>query len=59
MATYTDKRILIIFTGGTVAGNVAKSKVLQNVKSDPNSFMTVLDSTVNLITSPRNSWLFV
>ena len=38
MTSYTTKRILVIFTGGTVAGNVAKSKVSQHVKSDPNSF---------------------
>lgn len=53
MATYTNKRILVIFTGGTVAGNVAKSDVSQNVKSDPNSFMTILNSSVEVI---KKNW---
>jgi len=49
MTKYTNKRILVIFTGGTVAGNVAKSNVSQNVKSDPNSFMTILNNSVDVI----------
>ncbi|MCK4968156.1 MAG: hypothetical protein KAS12_03805, partial [Candidatus Aenigmarchaeota archaeon] len=53
MVTYTKKRILVIFTGGTVAGNVAKSKVSQNVKSDPNSFMSVLDNSVDVV---KKNW---
>lgn len=53
MATYTNKRILVIFTGGTVAGNVAKSDVSQNVKSDPNSFMAILNSSVDVI---KKNW---
>ena len=53
MATYTNKRILVIFTGGTVAGNVAKSDVSQNVKSDPNSFMTILNNSVEVI---KKNW---
>ncbi|MDO8610918.1 MAG: asparaginase domain-containing protein [bacterium] len=53
MATYTNKRILVIFTGGTVAGNVAKSNVSQNVKSDPNSFMSILNSSVDVI---KKNW---
>jgi len=53
MATYTNKRILVIFTGGTVAGNVAKSNVSQNVKSDPNTFMSILNSSVEVI---KKNW---
>jgi len=53
MATYTNKRILVIFTGGTVAGNVAKSNVSQNVKSDPNTFMTILNGSVEVI---KKNW---
>jgi len=53
MATYTNKRILVIFTGGTVAGNVAKSNVSQNVKSDPNSFMTILNNSIDVI---KKNW---
>lgn len=53
MATYTNKRVLVIFTGGTVAGNVAKSNVSQNVKSDPNSFMAVLNASTDII---KKNW---
>jgi len=53
MATYTNKRILVIFTGGTVAGNVAKSDVYQNIKSDPNSFMAVLENSVDVV---KKNW---
>lgn len=53
MATYTKKRILIIFTGGTVAGNVAVSNVSQNTKSDPNSFMAVLKNSVDIV---KKNW---
>jgi len=53
MTTYAKKRILVIFTGGTVAGNVAKSNVSQNVKSDPNSFMAVLENSVDIV---KKNW---
>jgi L-asparaginase/Glu-tRNA(Gln) amidotransferase subunit D len=53
MTTYTQKRILIIFTGGTVAGNVAKSKVSQNTKSDPNSFLDILNGSVDIV---KKNW---
>lgn len=53
MPTYTKKRVLVIFTGGTVAGNVAKSKVSQNTKSDPHSFLTILEHSVDIV---RKNW---
>ena len=53
MATYTTKRVLVIFTGGTVAGNVAKSSVSQNVKSDPNSFTAILENSVDIV---KKNW---
>ena len=53
MATYTKKRILIIFTGGTIAGNVAKSNVSQNTKSDPNSFMAIMENSVEIV---KKNW---
>jgi len=53
MTTYTQKRILVIFTGGTVAGNVAESKVAQNTKSDPNSFFTILESSIDIV---KKNW---
>jgi len=49
MTTYTQKRILVIFTGGTVAGNVAKSKVSQNTKSNPDSFVAILEDSVKIV----------
>ncbi len=49
MEIYTKKRILVIFTGGTVAGNVAESKVSQNTKSNPNSFMAILENSVEIV----------
>ncbi len=53
MATYTKKRILVIFTGGTIAGNIAESKVFQNTKSDPNSFLAILDNSVDIV---KKNW---
>ncbi len=53
MVNYTTKRVLVIFTGGTVAGNVAESKVSQNIKSDPNSFMNILDNSVDIV---KKNW---
>lgn len=53
MATSTQKRVLIIYTGGTVAGNVAKSDVSQNTKSDPNSFVGALDNSIEII---KKNW---
>jgi L-asparaginase len=51
--SYTQKNVKVIFTGGTVAGNVAKSDVSQNTKSDPNSFLTVLENSINII---KENW---
>ncbi|MBI2549528.1 asparaginase [Candidatus Woesearchaeota archaeon] len=53
MSSYTKKRILVILTGGTIAGNVAKSKVSQNQKSDPNSFISILDNSVAIV---KQNW---
>ena len=53
MTTYTQKRVLVIFTGGTVAGNVAKSDVSKEVKSNPNSFMQVLENSCEIV---KHNW---
>ena len=50
---YIQKRVKIIFTGGTVAGNVAESKVSENTKSDPSSFMSILASAIEVV---KNNW---
>ena len=51
--SYVNKRVKIIFTGGTVAGNVAKSNVTENTKSDPNSFLSALEDSINIV---KNIW---
>lgn len=51
--SYAHKRIKIIFTGGTVAGNVAKSDVSQDVRSDPNSFMAILENSIEIV---KKNW---
>ncbi len=53
MSSFTNKRVLIIFTGGTIAGNVAKSDVSQHVKSDPNAFMSILENSTDII---KKNW---
>ncbi len=51
--TFTQKRILIIFTGGTIAGNVAKSDVAINEKSNPDDFMSIVEQSTNII---KKTW---
>jgi len=51
--TYAQKRVLIIFTWGTVAWNVAKSNVSENIKSDPDTFMSILDRSVDIV---KHNW---
>lgn len=46
MAAYTKKRILLILTGGTIAGNVAKNKVATHVTARPDDFLTILNNSV-------------
>lgn len=53
MDAYTQKRLLIISTGGTIAGNVAHSNVTESVKSDPDSFMAVIESSVAIV---KKNW---
>ena len=50
---YTQKRVLIMFTGGTVAGNVAESKAVASVKSDPDSFMSIVANSVDIL---KRNW---
>ncbi len=53
MDTYAQKRLLIIFTGGTIAGNVAQSDVNESVKSDPDSFKAIVESSVATV---KKNW---
>ncbi|PID69986.1 hypothetical protein CSB37_03955 [bacterium DOLZORAL124_38_8] len=47
------KKILVILTGGTVAGNVAKSKVSQDVKITPDNFLGTLHGSIGII---KKNW---
>lgn len=51
--SHTQKRVKLIFTGGTVAGNVAKSDVSQDVKTDPNTFLGILENSVEIV---KKNW---
>jgi L-asparaginase len=51
--TYAKKRILILLTGGTIAGNVATSNVSENIKSDPTNFSSVVNSCVEIL---KKNW---
>jgi len=51
--SYTKKRIMVIFTGGTVSGNVASSEVSQNEKYNPQSFLSVVNNSVDLV---KKNW---
>lgn len=53
MDAYTQKRLLIISTGGTIAGNVARSTVTESVKTDPDSFMGTIESSVAIV---KKNW---
>lgn len=48
-----NKKILIIFTGGTIAGNVASSKVSKTTKSSSNSFTDIVDNSASII---KHNW---
>jgi len=53
MAQYTAKRVLLILTGGTIAGNVAVSQVSEKIISGPDNFQTVLDNSIGLV---KKNW---
>jgi L-asparaginase len=48
------KRIQIIFTGGTIAGNVAQHEGAANIKSDPDSFMGVIKRASEIVSKTWN-----
>lgn len=51
--SYVHKRVRIIFTGGTVAGNVAKSDVSEGVKSDGSTFLSILENSTEIV---KHNW---
>ncbi|MCR4328277.1 MAG: asparaginase [Patescibacteria group bacterium] len=54
MTGYAKKRILLILTGGTIAGNVAVNEVVADaVKSDPDSFLATLQMSISIL---KKNW---
>ncbi|MFA5155413.1 MAG: asparaginase [Patescibacteria group bacterium] len=53
MGQYTTKRILLILTGGTIAGNVAVNQVTEKIMSGPDSFQTVLGNSIEVV---KKNW---
>ncbi|HVW23285.1 MAG TPA: asparaginase [Candidatus Saccharimonadales bacterium] len=49
MSAYTEKRILIITTGGTISGNVAESIVSSKVHTDISSFEAIIANAIAVI----------
>lgn len=49
MAKYTNKRILLILTGGTISGNVAPNNVTEKIRSSPDSFAAILNDSVEIV----------
>jgi L-asparaginase len=49
MESFSQKRVLIILTWGTIAGNVADNSVSEKVMSDPHSFVSILDNSIQII----------
>jgi len=53
MTTYTKKRILLILTGGTIAGNVAKSDITEKTHADADTFRATLDDSIQIV---KRNW---
>jgi L-asparaginase len=49
MTEQISKRLLVITTGGTIAGNVAENIVGDKVHTDTNSFTLIIDNAVDVI----------
>ena len=53
MTTYTKKRVLILLTGGTIAGNVARNNVSEHVTAQPDDFLTILKHSTAVL---KRNW---
>ncbi|USN53110.1 MAG: asparaginase [Candidatus Nomurabacteria bacterium] len=53
MTAYTKKRILLILTGGTIAGNVASNEITKQEKSQPDSFLSILKDSTEIV---KRNW---
>lgn len=51
MAEYTKKRILIILTGGTIAGNVAVKA--ESAKPQPDAFLSIVNDSIEIV---KRNW---
>lgn len=47
------KRILILLTGGTIAGNVAMSNVTEKKTQEPDSFRTIVNDSIKIV---KRNW---
>jgi L-asparaginase len=48
-----QKNILILFTGGTIAGNVAVTEANEDMKSDSHSFSKIVENAITII---KKTW---
>lgn len=53
MSTFAKKRVLLLSTGGTIAGNVALSNVSEHVTSKPDDFLNTLNDSVEIV---KRNW---
>jgi len=53
MPTYTQKKISLILTGGTIAGNVAGNKVAEKNMSEPDNFLSTLNDSIEIL---KRNW---
>lgn len=53
MDIYTKKRILLILTGGTIAGNVAKSDVSEHIILEPDNFSAIVNDSIKIV---KRNW---
>ena len=53
MTTYTKKRVLILLTGGTIAGNVAESGVSEHVTAEPDNFLSIVNDSIRIV---KRNW---
>ena len=53
MVVYTQKRVLLLLTGGTIAGNVAKNDVSECVTHDADSFSKIVDDSITIL---KKNW---
>lgn len=53
MANFTKKRVLLLSTGGTIAGNVAVNDVSKHVVSKPDDFLNTLNDSIEIV---KRNW---